>query len=130
MSYVFIFQKNAKNCISVYGINMRTISSGESLNSQMNRSFPKHGHLWRFIQQLQSHEFMKSTEMLKLTQRNEKTPYQSQRKRKKDREREAKITFFSEILNKKKISAEEFLEAMADRILLPGMNCTFNIFGR
>lgn len=112
--------KNAKNCISVAGSNMRTISSVESLNSQLNRSFPKHGNIWKFVEQLKLHEFTKATEMAKLMHSNKKSPAQNQRKRKKDKEREAKIDFFMKMLDANEISPGIFLEAMGNRIILPG----------
>lgn len=115
-----IMLKNAKNRISVAGLNMRTTSSVESLNSQLNRSFPKHGSIWKFVEQLKSHEFMKATEMAKLMHSDKKSPSQNQRKRKKDRERDAKIDFFTKMLNANEISPGLFLEAMGNRIILPG----------
>lgn len=99
---------------------MRTTSSLESLNSQLSRSFPKHGSIWKFIEQLKSHEFMKATEMTKLMHSN--APTQNQRKRKKDKEREAKIDFFMNMLDANEISPGLFLEAMGNRIILPGMS--------
>lgn len=56
--------QNSKDSISVAELNMRTTSSLESINSQMGRSFPKHGHVWQFIEQLKYHEYSKSRDML------------------------------------------------------------------
>lgn len=97
---------------------MRTTSSLESLNSKMNRSFPKHGHIWEFIDQLKFHECMKSKEMKLLNKQNNRN-IQPKRKRKSDRDRDAKISFFSELLKDRKISPNEFLEAMADKKIMP-----------
>lgn len=121
MYNVHFMLKNAKNCISVAGSNMRTISSVESLNSQLKRSFPTHGTIWKFVEQLKLHEFMKATEMAKLIHSDKKSSVQNQRKRKKDREREAKIDFFMKMLDTNEISAGMFLEAMGNRTILPGL---------
>lgn len=94
---------------------MRTTSSLESLNSQMNRSFAKHGHIWSFVEQLKFHEFAKTKEMKLIIKENK----QVGRKRKNDREREKKIKFFSNLLKEGNISPSEFLEAMADRLIMP-----------
>lgn len=83
---------------------MRTTSSVESLNSQLNRSFPKRGHLWKFIEQLQYHEFSKANDMLKLT----KIKVSATRKRKRDKERERKIVFLTKLLKQETISVGLF----------------------
>lgn len=97
---------------------MRTTSSLESLNSQLGRSFKKKGHIWKFIEQLKYHEFSKAYDMLKLT---ESTAKISERKRKKDIERQRKIEFFTNLLKEGVIDAGAFLEAMGNKIILPGV---------
>lgn len=89
---------------------MRTTSSLESLNSQLSRTFPTHGHIWQFIEQLKFHEFSKSQEMAKVSKTN---ILDEQPKTKKARERNERIKLFSNLLNEQKISRFEFLEAMA-----------------
>lgn len=99
---------------------MRTTSSLESLNSQLGRSFPKRGHIWKFIDQLKYHEFSKASDMLRLT--NEGSPANIlQRKRKRDVQRQHKIEFFTSLLKGGNIDAGAFLEAMANKIILPGV---------
>lgn len=95
---------------------MRTTSSLESLNSQLGRSFPKHGHIWRFIEQLKYHEYSKSRDMLRLSRG---TNIGKKNKRKKDKERMERIKFLSILLRDKKITSDEFLEAMAGKNIFP-----------
>lgn len=95
---------------------MRTTSSIESLNSQMNRSFPKRGHIWKFIEQLKFHEYSKARDMHRISK---DTNFEPKRKRKSDRERDEKIKFLSNLLRKKEITANEFLEAMAGKHIFP-----------
>lgn len=102
------------------GLNMRTTSSIESMNSQLRRSFPKHGSIWKFVEQLKYHEFSKATEMIKLTEA-EVTEQQLGRKIKKDKEREVKIKFFTKLLKKNEISIDEFIEAMGGKVIFPGI---------
>lgn len=93
-------------------LNMRTTSSVESLNSQLNRSFPKHGHIWRFIEQLRLFEFSKTEEMSQLIDGNY-SKNQLNRKRRRDRERKEKINYLTVTLQRKEICIGEFLEAMS-----------------
>lgn len=97
---------------------MRTTSSIESLNSQLNRSFPKRGHIWKFIEQLKYHEFSKANDMQKLT----KIDVKMERKRKSDRERERKIKFLTSLLKEGTIDVGVFLDAMGNKISLPGVS--------
>lgn len=91
---------------------MRTTSSLESLNSQLKRSSAKHGHIWRFIEQLRLFEFSKAYEMSQLIG-GVFSKTQLERKRKRDREREDKIKYLTGILKRNEISIEQFLEAMS-----------------
>lgn len=99
---------------------MRTTSSVESLNSVLGRSFPKHPHIFKFIDRLRLHEFSKYLDMLDLV-KDEVPDEQFQRKRLRDKERQEKIVFFTNALKKGDISPGEFLEAMSIKAVLPGV---------
>lgn len=103
---------------------MRTVSSLESMNSQIGRSFQRHANIFKFIESLKMHEFMKSSEMKLILN----TPERSLRKKHKtDREREEKIKFFTTLLKRKEVDIGEFLEAMANKAILPSAGA-FHIF--
>lgn len=104
--------------MSVAGLNMRTTSSLESLNSTLGRSVPKHPHIFRFINFIKFHEFVKSCDMLCLTG-PDLPDSQLERRRKNDREREEKIQFFTSKLMAREINSSEFLEAMGNKCILP-----------
>lgn len=97
---------------------MRTTSSSESMHSQMNRSFPKKPQIFKFMECLKTHEFGKTTD-LQILSKDYVPETQFQRKLPKDRKRDNKINHFSNLLATKMISVGEFLEAMADRSILP-----------
>lgn len=96
---------------------MRTTSSLESMNAQIGRSFPKHPNFFKFLECLQQHEYTKATAMKKLI---ENCPvYQMERKHQKDKERDEKIKHFSSLFARKRIDLGMFLEAMANKKILP-----------
>lgn len=101
---------------------MRTTSSVESLNSQLSRSFAKHAHVFKFIDSLKYHEFDKTLIMFKLAKTSALPKGQLERRRKKDKERDEKIKYFSDLLKDGSISVGEFLESMANKriVLLMG----------
>lgn len=101
--------------ISVYDLTMRTISSVESSNSQMKRSFPKHGNIWKFSEQLKFFESMKSAEMKKLIESN--NPKKTQKKSTIDKQE--KIEFLTASLKQGQINIEQFLEAMSMKTIFP-----------
>lgn len=87
---------------------MRTTSSLESLNSQMRRTFPTHGHIWQFIEQLKFHEYSKANDMLCIMGKPNNHP-----KTKKAQLRHDKIEFQSNLLKIRKITVSEFLIAVS-----------------
>lgn len=99
---------------------MRTTSSLESVNSTLGRSFPKHPHIFRFIDRLRLYEFSKLLNMLDLV-KNEDPDQQFQRKRQRDKEREAKIQFFTKACMENGVNWGEFLDAMANKDVLPNI---------
>lgn len=97
---------------------MRTTSSLESLHSSLGRSFPKHPHIFKFLDRLRLNEFSKLLNMLDLVKDNV-PDQQYQRKRLVDQQREEKIKFFTDQLRNGIIDVGEFLEAMANKEVLP-----------
>lgn len=97
---------------------MRTTSSLESMNSVLNRGCPKHPHIFKFIDRIRLHEFSKSLDLLDLI--DDDVSEEFERKRKLDKEREIKISYFTNLLEKQEISVNEFLEAMSIKSILPG----------
>lgn len=104
---------------------MRTVSSLESMNSQIGRSFQPHANIFKFIESLKMHEFMKSCEMNNLILNTSEKSFR--KKHKTDREREDKIKFFTALLERKEVDIGEFLEAMANKAILPSAGA-FHIF--
>lgn len=101
------------------GLNMRTTSSLEALNSAMGRAFPKHPHMFRFIDRLRLLELKKSIDMLDLIN-NDDINEGYRRKRKRDQTREDKIKYFTEQLKtNQNMTPALFLEAMANKEVLP-----------
>lgn len=101
---------------------MRTTSSVESLNAQLNRSFPKRGNIFQFINCLKIFEFGKAEAMRHLVSWQPNN--QLQRKRKADREREQSIRKHTAALHAKEIDLEEFIDAVAnDEALAKGIYC-------
>lgn len=87
------------------------------MNSQIGRSFPKHPNFFKFIECLQQHEYTKTTSMKKLIENCPEN--QMERKHHKDKERDEKIKYFSSLFMKKEINLRMFLEAMANKDILP-----------
>lgn len=104
---------------------MRTTSSLESMNSQIGRSFPRHPNIFKFIECLKQHEYTKATIMKKLITNCPKN--QMNRKHQEDKERDEKIRHFSSLFAKKKIGIGMFLEAMANKKILP-LNGAYTIY--
>lgn len=96
---------------------MRTTSPLESLNAQLRRIFPQHPTIFTFIESLKLHEFEKATNMHSLLIEIPKG--QLGRKNKKDKERDLKINYFTSLLASNEIDVMEFLEAMANKVILP-----------
>lgn len=103
---------------------MRTTSSLESLNADLVRKFPNHPHLFKFMDHLKLHEYSKFLDLNSLMN-DEASP---ECKRARDIERDQKIKYFSDQLSEKKIDIQIFLEAMANRNILPkSRNLIFHI---
>lgn len=112
--------QNNRNALSVCDANMRTTSSLESFNSVLGRSFPRHPHIFRFIDRLRLHEFSKSLDLMNLI-KDDVPDSQFQRRRLLDRQREDKIKYFTHLLRTDdEITPADFLEAMANKEMLPG----------
>lgn len=113
-----LFFQNEKNPLSVFGLNMRTTSSMESLNSVLGRLIPKHPNIFKFIDGIKLHEFAKFRELLELS--NNCPAKQLKRKKKIDEEREAKIKRTTDELLLENITPSEFLDAFSlDHTMLP-----------
>lgn len=98
--------------MSVANLNMRTTSSLEGLNSVLNRSILKRAHFFRFVERLRYHESRKANDMMNLTI-DDLPQSQFEPKHMKDRERKEKIKYYTNLLDKKIITVEQFLEEMA-----------------
>lgn len=105
-------------------LNMRTTSSVESLNAYLRKKCSLHPHLFQFMDELKLVELKKALDMLNLIE--SKGPFE--RKNKRDKERDEKITFFTDLILKKEISIQTFFEAMANRTIMP-MTGKSNSFG-
>lgn len=103
---------------------MRTTSSLEALNSTLGRSFPKHPHIFKFINRLKLFEFSKSVNMLHSI-RNDVPDEQLKRRRQCDQNRQEKIKFFTDQLRANdQMTPELFLDAMENKEILPGTGKT------
>lgn len=102
---------------------MRTTSSVEAVNSTIQRDFPANTNIFKFTESLKMFESEKSSELHNLSL-EKNLDRKLQRRRAKDRNREAKIKACTEALKDGTISVLEFLEAMATREFIPeaGMN--------
>lgn len=96
---------------------MRTTSSLESMNSVLGRGCRKHPQIFVFIDHIRKHEFSKSLDLLNSFENDVDKDFE--RKRRLDKEREIKINHFTKRLQKEEITVEEFLEAMANKDILP-----------
>lgn len=89
---------------------MRTTSSVESLNATLKRWFPSHPHIYKFLECLKLYEYSKALDMLDAV-RNEVSPKQLQRRKKKDQKREEKIKYLTDLFKyDDTMSAERFLD--------------------
>lgn len=107
---------------------MRTTSSLESMNSQLNRSFGRaRPNIFQFIDHIKTHESLKCEKLAKLVKTTVVSSKQLERKRKRDKERDDKIKYFTEELEQNRINVAEFLESMANKDILPksGKNSLF-----
>lgn len=100
------------NTISVAYLNMRTTSSVESLNAEIGRSFPKRGNIFGFIHNLKLFDYGKVYDMRRLL--IEIPRGQLNRKHKKDRKRDEKISHFTSLLSKNAITPDEFLNVVSE----------------
>lgn len=97
---------------------MRTTSSVESMNSALNRGCKARPNIFKFIDRIRLHEFSKQLDLIDLFE--DDVTEEFERKRKLDRERELKITHFTNLLLQNDITVQEFLEAMSTKSFLPG----------
>lgn len=105
---------------------MRTTSSLESLNAQIQRQFKRHGNIFKFIENLKLFEYSKVIDLQQL--QTSKRAEQMERRKNIDKERDAKIKFFSGKLDKKEIDVTEFLNAMANKTILPATGSIRTLF--
>lgn len=113
-----IFQ-NEKNSISVAGLELRTTSQVEALNSTIQRTFPNKPNIFNFIENLRLFDAIKSSDLYQLhlgTISNEKR----KKKRLKDQQRDQKINLCTASLQKEEINVLEFLQLMANENLVIG----------
>lgn len=94
------------------GLDTRTTSLVEAINSQIQRTFPAQPSILQYVEFLKMHESMSSTDLYHLVQ--EKTPDKEYlRKRPTDRARDKKIKHFSALFGAGDISIGDFLVAMS-----------------
>lgn len=91
---------------------MRTTSSLESINSQLQRMLPENAHLYKFIECLRLHESIKSSDLYQISIGNI-TNQNMKKRRAEDRARDAKIKLLSGKLKKQEISVAGFLRSMS-----------------
>lgn len=87
------------------------------MNSVLGRGCQKHPQMFKFIDHIRKHEFKKSLDLLNLYKNDGSNDFK--RKRKLDKEREEKISYFTNQLQKGEINVQDFLEAMSDKSVLP-----------
>lgn len=102
---------------------MRTTSSLESVNAQFKRMFKRHGNIFKFIESAKLHEYSKVIDLQQL--QTTVTAKQMERRKNIDKERDEKIKHFSSMLDQKQIDVTEFLEAMANKSILPSTGLIF-----
>lgn len=88
---------------------MRTTSSVESMNAAMRLLFPRHPHIYKFIDRLKVHEYSKTIDLLQAIKSDDAV---IERRKKRDQRRDEKIKYLSELLATHEISAEGFLDGM------------------
>lgn len=101
---------------------MRTTSLVEAMNSVIQRSFPPKTHWFKFVESLKLHEAIKSTDLFQISSGVIENP-KLQQVRAEDKRRSEKIDDLSTQLELEQITAFEFLEKMAEKIVVPP-NCT------
>lgn len=104
--------QNAKNSLSVIDLNMRTTSSLESFNAYLNRTIEKRGNFFKFVVNLKIHESRKADTMYSLVH-DEVPDAQYQRRKLRDRQRDAKVEMNRVLLRDGKISVAGFLDAIS-----------------
>lgn len=110
---------------------MRTTSSLEGMNSDVQRDFPAQTTIFKFTDALKMHESKKSSDLHTLSL-EKVSDQQLQRRRKEDRVRDDKIREFTALLKDGQISVLDFLKSMAIKEVLPkdgkNINIQINIF--
>lgn len=102
---------------------MRTIGSVESMNGKINKIFRIHPNIFKFLDCLKHFEAGKFFEM-----ENSNLPGESPPRKNKDVERQEKYCHFYNLLERKNISVDVFLESMANRKMLPPQCNIFCVF--
>lgn len=105
---------------------MRTTSSHESLNSQIQRMLPQTTNLYKFAESLQLHESIKSSDLHQLSTGNI-TNGLMEKRRAEDKARDVKIKLLTEKLRLRKISALGFLKSMSTSNVSQSV-CTYEYF--
>lgn len=100
------------------GLNMRTTSSLEGVNSIIQKSFPKITTIFKFAESLRMYEATKATDLYQIGNGQITNP-QLERRRKADKERDKKIKYFTAELNSGNISIADFLLSMSDKDIQP-----------
>lgn len=112
-----ILSQDARNTISVIGLNMRTTSSLEALNAIIQKTFPAQTTIFKFVESLRLLESRKSCDLYQLT--SGISNQHLERRRAADKKRNDKIIHYTGQLMNGEISVAVFLEAMAQRDILP-----------
>lgn len=92
---------------------MRTTSQLESVNSSIQRSFPKSPNIFTFIENLRLFDSIESTNLYQLRLGSITNP-RLEKQRQEDRKRNEKIKLCTESLKKKELTVLNFLSIMAD----------------
>lgn len=91
---------------------MRTTSSLEAFNLQLNKAIEKNPNFFKFVNRLKIHESRKADHFISLVQ-DGLTDVALKMKHKKDQERNEKIKLNTDLLLTGKSSITEFLNTMA-----------------
>lgn len=91
---------------------MRTTSSLESFNAVLNRSIAKRPNFYKFVERLKLHESRAADQMYNAVHGLQKClePHHE-----KDRQRAEKIKHFTKLICNRKLTPQEFLNAMAQK---------------
>lgn len=108
--------QNKRNTISVKDLNMRTTSSMEGLNSNIQRDFSKKTDIFKFTDALKLFESERSSDLHTLSLDKSS---QFQRRHPKDRIRDEKIKMNTELLDDGSITVLDFLKSMATAEMMP-----------